>query len=102
MIPIDTEKPITLAEATSFIPGIGGKTVHYQTVHRWAIKGLRGVKLETVVLGGRRCTSVEAIQRFAERITMSRDRQIAPPASTRKRKLSHDTERLMREHGLCQ
>lgn len=42
---------------------------HSSTRHRWALKGVRGVRLETVVIGGRRYTSSEAIQRFINRLS---------------------------------
>lgn len=34
------------------------------TLWRWHSKGLRGVRLETVVIGGRRYTSTRVIDRF--------------------------------------
>lgn len=101
MILIETEKLITLADATALVPGIGGKPVHYQTIHRWANKGLRGVKLETVFCGGRRCTTREAIQRFVERITSDREKDSSVTESLSRRQPSQETKRLMREHGLC-
>ncbi len=45
----------------------GGKRVHYATLHRWAMRGCRGVKLETVRVGGTLCTSEAAVVRFMER-----------------------------------
>jgi hypothetical protein len=41
-----------------------GRPLSPVTVWRWATYGLRNVKLETIKLGGRRITSVEAFQRF--------------------------------------
>ena len=43
--------------------------VYMPTVWRWAMKGARGVKLETMQIGGRRYTTQEAFQRFVERGT---------------------------------
>jgi hypothetical protein len=37
-------------------------------VRRWADTGVDGVVLETVKVGGRRFTSLEAIERFLSRI----------------------------------
>lgn len=37
---------------------------HVATVWRWAMHGVRGVKLESVVIGGCRYTSREAVARF--------------------------------------
>lgn len=41
-----------------------GISISPKTALRWAIGGLRGVRLETVKIGGRRMTSVPALRRF--------------------------------------
>jgi len=46
-----------------------GRPIHLCTVVRWKDRGLRGVKLEAVRLGGRWVTSREALERFVERLT---------------------------------
>lgn len=43
--------------------------VNLSTVWRWWIKGVRGVKLETFVVGGRRFSTRPALRRFKERCT---------------------------------
>ena len=45
--------------------------VNVTTAWRWAEKGVRGVKLESFYVGGRRYTSEEAFVRFNSRITMA-------------------------------
>lgn len=40
----------------------------YCTIMRWKREGLRGVKLETLLIGGRRYTSVEALHRFIKSV----------------------------------
>ncbi|MCR9211960.1 MAG: DUF1580 domain-containing protein [bacterium] len=37
------------------------------TAWRWANRGVKGVKLETVSIGGKRLTSVQAVTRFLKR-----------------------------------
>lgn len=61
--PIDTESEVlmSLADAARTLPG--GK-VHVATVHRWRLRGVRGIKLETIMRGGIRFTSREALDRF--------------------------------------
>lgn len=39
------------------------------TVWRWALRGVKGVKLESIVIGGRRYTSTAAIDRFITRLS---------------------------------
>ena len=50
--------------ARDIIPSVDGKSVDKITVANWARIGVRGVKLETVRVGGKRATSREAIGRF--------------------------------------
>jgi hypothetical protein len=39
------------------------------TLSRWHSRGVRGVRLDTVLVGGKRWSSREAIQRFIEAVT---------------------------------
>lgn len=79
MIDITTEALLSLTEAARRLPGRRGKRIHVATLHRWASRGVKGVQLETVRVGGTRCTSMEALQRFIERVTGPREPQ-APAA----------------------
>lgn len=47
------------------------KRPHLATVYRWTTRGLQGIVLESVQIGGKRYTSLEAIQRFIERLSSS-------------------------------
>jgi hypothetical protein len=58
-----TETLIAFHEATAHVPG---RRVHVSTLHRWRLHGVRGRRLETILCGGRRFTSLEAIQRFLQ------------------------------------
>lgn len=71
MIDIKHETLITLSEATKFVPRRRrGRKASVSTLYRWASKsGHRGVRLETLRVGGSLCTSMEAMQRFFERLT---------------------------------
>lgn len=42
--------------------------VSKHTIVRWQLKGLKGIKLETIQVGAYRRTSVEAIKRFQSRV----------------------------------
>ena len=74
MIDIDTEDLEPLKKAR--FPG----NPHYSTRHRWSTRGLRGVVLETVVIGGVRYTSRQARRRFVERLTQVHNSSGAAPA----------------------
>jgi len=43
------------------------------TIWRWRQRGIRGVRLETFMLGGRRFTTQEAHRRFVDRTTAAAD-----------------------------
>jgi hypothetical protein len=59
------ETLLTLTAATKLIPPRrGAKRTNVSTLYRWAQRGLRGVKLETVQVGGTRMTTKEALSRF--------------------------------------
>jgi Protein of unknown function (DUF1580) len=62
MIDIANEHLCRLVDAPMEIPS----KPHISTVVRWTRQGVKGVRLETVVIGGRRFTSLEAIQRFIQ------------------------------------
>lgn len=42
--------------------------VHSSSIYRWAIRGVRGVVLETIRVGGKILTSRQSVTRFLERI----------------------------------
>lgn len=69
MIDLNTETVVSFTEALDHLPHRrGGRPVHVATLYRWAQRGLRGVQLETLQVGGTRCTSIEALQRFFDRL----------------------------------
>ena len=70
MIDIQSEQVVSLTDATKVIPKRrGGKRPHVATIYRWAQCGHRGVILVTLQVGGTKCTSIEALQRFFERLS---------------------------------
>lgn len=98
MIDTTTESVITLAEAAR---DTAGRRLHLSTVHRWRLRGVAGVKLETVLIGGRRYTSREALQRFFARSTAARDGQHIPEQSpTHREKAIRDAELELSRAGI--
>ncbi len=70
MIDLSSENVFSLTEATEHLPHRrGGRAVHVATLYRWAQRGVRGVILESLQVGGTKCTSLEALQRFFERLS---------------------------------
>ena len=68
-----------------------------ESLGRLARKGFRGVTLETVMAGGRRCTSVEAVQRF---ISQTNAPQNESPRAPRLRQASDTRGGLKANHGI--
>lgn len=67
------ESVLSFVEAARYVGRLkGGKALSFQTLFRWATKGCRGVVLESICIGGTRCTSKEALQRFFDGVTRAR------------------------------
>jgi len=77
MIDRRAETLVALQAACDSIPGKRGQRVSISTLHRWHRHGLRGIRLETVLVAGVRYTSVEAIDRFIRATTQAADSQQA-------------------------
>lgn len=74
MIEITNESLISLAQAAEFVPRRpNGKKTHVSTIYRWFGRGIRGERLECLRVGGRLCTSTEALQRFFDRLSHAHD-----------------------------
>ena len=76
---LENEKHLPLVPA---VEAVTGRRVHLCTVLRWAQQGSKGIILESVILGGRRLTSVESVRRFiqagSERAKATTTPQITP------------------------
>jgi hypothetical protein len=73
MIDSTAETVLTYAQASALLPRRRkGRKIHNSTFHRWATAGCNGVVLETILVGGTRCTSREALQRFFEELTLKK------------------------------
>ena len=67
MIDLTTETLLTFQEALKhpFARRHDGKpATNTIRIHKWCTQGVRGVHLESVLAGGIRCTSKEALERF--------------------------------------
>jgi hypothetical protein len=71
-----------------------GKKVHVATVHRWASRGLRGVRLEFVQCGGTRVTTLEALMRFFARLAALPGEAEATPAAASPTRVERELDRL--------
>ncbi len=94
MIDMQTEELLTLEQARRLFP----RPPHPSTLWRWVLEGVRGAKLETLVAGGRRYTSREAIGRFVVRTTRLSGTEA--PLSSSRRRARERAERILREERI--
>jgi len=80
-IDIHSDSLLTISQAAKSLP----MRPNVSTVWRWIQRGVRGVTLDSVVVGGRRYTSKEALQSFVERSTAAADGKAMPVRTSRQR-----------------
>lgn len=95
-IDLDNETICTLSEAAA------GLDLHVSTLHRWRLRGIKGIRLETCRIGGRRVTSREAVQRFNEQVTAVADGASVPrtESSVAREKRLQRVERELEAAGI--
>ncbi len=80
-IDISRESLQTLTDAAKSLP----TRPAVSTLHRWRLRGVRGVRLETCLVGGRRLTSKEALKRFSAATTAAAAGEPPPVRTPRQR-----------------
>ena len=87
MIDLTQERPLTFNEAAAFLPS--GSRPNHSTWWRWWRHGVRGARLETVLVGGRRFTTAEAVLRFIAATTFAAPGELPPSRTPRQRRVAH-------------
>ena len=102
MIDTALENLVPLRDVPRLLPARpNGKRLHISAVYRWALRGIRGVRLETVKIGGTTYTSREAIQRFSGLLSRKEPPQVVNPVSrTRIRQLEQANAAVAKALGL--
>ncbi len=96
MIDLSAEKLIRAQDVPKLLPPRHtGKPVHVSAVYRWIQRGVQGVRLEYIKIGGTTYTSKEALQRFANRRSPENHDATAVPTTTATRR--KQIERAERE-----
>jgi len=87
MLDLMNEQVLPLAELPAKVAKLqpDGKKLALSSLRRWAKDGVRGIKLETAVIGGVRHTSLREYVRFVGRVTAARDGR---PAETPEKQLT--------------
>jgi len=76
---IETIRP--LSHAARRVPSRSGRGVNVSTIWRWGQRGVKGIRLETLLIGGIRYTSDEALHRFFAETTAAANGD-SPPVQT--------------------
>src|SRR5262245_48964611 len=88
-----SEQIISLTDVAQILPQRrSGKRPHVSCIYRWTVRGCRGVTLESIQVGGTRCTTREAVGRFIERLS----RESIPSASTTTRAIARRRREIER------
>lgn len=97
-IDLEADRLLTLTEVTRlpvFARRRNGRPLNIATVWRWHQHGVRGVRLETIVAGGQRMTSVEAVGEFVRALTAAADARTGKQPSRVAKPLSRQRERAI-------
>ena len=97
MIDPETEEIVSLTAATKSLPSRPNIT----TLWRWRSRGIAGIRLETIAVGGRTFTSREALTRFFERVTAAKSGRPIRARTTRQRETQQRAaRRQLQDAGL--
>jgi hypothetical protein len=76
---ISSDDYLSLKQVSALLPG----RPNLSTLHRWRLRGIRGLRLETTLIGGRRFVAREALRDFVTRLS-------SPSAPSAESQLSRD------------
>ena len=82
----------------SKLPSLLPSRPHLSTCHRWRLRGVRGIRLQTLLIGGRRFVDRDDLNRFVEQLSAgdsSTQNSESPTAHSRRRQ--KEIERADRE-----
>lgn len=98
MIDISVEDIMPIEQARLWLGERLGTAPSKVAVRRWITSGIKGVVLESLLVGGRRYTSREAVQRF---IAGTSGEKIAVPSARRRREIEGAKERMKSVFGVA-
>ena len=104
MIDLAAENLIALRDVPQCLPPRpNGKRLHISAVYRWTLRGVKGVVLESIRIGGTTYTSREALQRFSERLTGPAPAEFSPGTvnRVRQRQLDQANAAVSKALGHC-
>ena len=97
MIDVMNEELLALSAAAKVTPG----RPHVSTLWRWHQRGIKGIRLETAIVGGRRFTTRGAIEQFIAATTAAANGEAPPVRTPRQRQRAIDAaERELAKAGI--
>ena len=87
------EKLLPLVDA---VEEATGRRPHLSTCIRWCSRGRRGIRLSSIVLGGRRLTTISHVEHFIELVTAASVSGIATNVET-----PAESDRRVRKAAQC-
>lgn len=102
MLPLDPAKFVPLSDVPAMLPARpNGRKVHISAVYRWASKGVKGVRLETVRIAGALFTTREAVEDFINAAAQPVEVRVVPDRLAERRQ-AIAAARLAVELGLLE
>jgi hypothetical protein len=96
VIDLASEQLVSLHDVPKLLPPRpNGKRVHISAIYRWVQRGIRGIRLEVIRVGGTTYTSREALQRFSSPTAALHDTANLSTAA-RQRQIDRAVQRLDR------
>ncbi len=98
---LQQDSPLSLSEAAAMIGRSCGKKPSASTCSRWVLKGVRGVRLEAVRIGGKFYTTTVAVNEFINqlsRVSQSTGVSVAPSRPPEQQKCCTTESRRAKQH----
>src|SRR5262245_27081454 len=100
MIDIKCEQLLSIADACKSLPQRRGRPISFSTVWRWMRRGVRGVRLESMPVGGVLFTSSEALARFFAALERRRQPVVLEPPPRACRAQQRMAKRILEKAGI--
>jgi hypothetical protein len=104
MISVNDEHILTFSQLAKRLPRRRrDRPTSPSTVHRWRSRGVRGVRLEAVRIGGTWVTSLEAYERFCHAVTANTGGKVqVSPTEEQERDSTDQVNQQLDELGISQ
>jgi hypothetical protein len=81
MIDIQHDQLVELSKVPANLQKRTGKRLNLSTIYRWINRGIADIRLETILVGGQRFTTAEALNRFFTQSTLAKQGRLSTATS---------------------